>query len=188
MRLVGLDLERYGAFTDRSIRFREDARLHVLYGRNEAGKSTALAAITDLLFGFEHRTGFDFLHAASDLRIGARILGRDGEALAFRRRKGRRGHLDRANDKALRDDALAPFLEGLTRDVFTRAFGLSTMTLRQGAQEMLRVDGEVGATLFAAASGLREPGELRSALNAEAEPIFAPRASKIAASTRRSKG
>jgi uncharacterized protein YhaN len=178
VRLVGLDLERYGAFTDRSIRFREDARLHVLYGRNEAGKSTALAAITDLLFGFEHRTGFDFLHAASDLRIGARILGRDGEALAFRRRKGRRDTLIDANDKALRDDALAPFLQGLTRDVFTRAFGLSTRTLREGAQEMLRVDGEVGATLFAAASGLREPGELRSALNAEADAIFAPRASK----------
>ena len=84
----------------RSIRFREDARLHVLYGRNEAGKSTALAAITDLLFGFEHRTGFDFLHAASDLRIAARILGRDGEALAFRRRKGRRDTLIDANDKA----------------------------------------------------------------------------------------
>ena len=26
---------------------------------------------------------------------------------------------------------------------------------------MLRVEGEIGATLFAAASGLREPGELR---------------------------
>ena len=37
---------------------------------------------------------------------------------------------------------------------------------------------EIGATLFAAASGLREPGELRRALNTEADEIFAPRASK----------
>jgi uncharacterized protein YhaN len=178
MRLVALDLERYGPFTQRPIRFREGARLHVVHGRNEAGKSTALAAITDLLFGFEHRTEFDFLHAASDLRVGARILGRGGESLEFRRRKGRRDTLIDANEKALPGDALAPYLGGLTRDIFTRAFGLSTRTLREGAQEMLRVDGDVGATLFAAASGLREPGELRRALNAEADAIFAPRASK----------
>ncbi|MBV9566902.1 MAG: AAA family ATPase, partial [Hyphomicrobiales bacterium] len=51
-----------------------------------------------------------------------------------------------------------------------------TRTLREGAHEMLRVEGEIGATLFAAASGLREPGELRLALNAEADAIFAPKA------------
>ena len=178
MRLLRLDLTRYGAFTDQSLRLREDARLHVLYGRNEAGKSTALSAITDLLFGFENRTAFDFLHAASDLRVGAHIRARDGAELAFRRRKGRRDTLLDAKEKPLGDDALAPFLQGLTRDVFIRAFGLSTVTLREGAHEMLRVEGETGATLFAAASGLRESGELRLALNTEAEEIFAPRASK----------
>ena len=178
MRLLRLDLTRYGAFTDQSLRLREDARLHVLYGRNEAGKSTALSAITDLLFGFENRTAFDFHHAASDLRVGARIRARDGAELAFRRRKGRRDTVLDAKEKPLSDDALAPFLQGLTRDVFIRAFGLSTRTLREGAHEMLRVEGETGATLFAAASGLRESGELRLALNTEADDIFAPRASK----------
>ena len=178
MRLLDLDLERYGTFTDQALRFREGARLHVLYGRNEAGKSTALSAITDLLFGFENRTAFDFHHAASDLRVGARIRARDGAELAFRRRKGRRDTVLDAKEKPLSDDALAPFLQGLTRDVFIRAFGLSTRTLREGAHEMLRVEGETGATLFAAASGLRESGELRLALNTEADEIFAPRASK----------
>ncbi|MBV9432384.1 MAG: AAA family ATPase, partial [Hyphomicrobiales bacterium] len=154
----------------------EGAKLHVLYGRNEAGKSTALSAITDLLFGFEHRIAFDFLHAARDLRIGARIRARSGETLAFRRRRGKGDTLLDMSEKPLGDDALAPFLQGLTRDVFVRAFGLSTATLREGAHEMLRVDGETGATLFAAASGLRRPGELRRALEAEADDIFAPRA------------
>ncbi|MFI5014443.1 MAG: AAA family ATPase [Hyphomicrobiales bacterium] len=178
MRFIGLDLERYGLFTDRSLRFRKGARLHVVYGPNEAGKSTALAAITDLLFGFEHRTHFDFEHAAPDLRVGAEIASRGGDGLAFRRRKGRRDTLIDRCDKALGDDALAPFLGGVTRDVFMRAFGLSTKTLREGAEDMLKADGDVGATLFAAASGLRGPSELRRSLNAEAEAIFAPRASK----------
>ena len=32
MRLIRLALERYGAFTDRAIAFRPDARLHVVLG------------------------------------------------------------------------------------------------------------------------------------------------------------
>jgi uncharacterized protein YhaN len=178
MRFLSLDLERYGPFTHRSLAFREGARLHLIYGPNEAGKSTALAAVTDLLFGFEHRTAFDFLHAASELRAGACILARGGERLTFRRRKGRRDTLLDANDRPIAADALAPFLGAITRAVFVRAFGLSTDTLRAGAREMLTADGDVGATLFAAASGLHGPSRLRRALEAEAEGIFAQRASK----------
>ena len=37
MRLLALHLERYGAFTGRSLAFRPDARLHVVLGLNEAG-------------------------------------------------------------------------------------------------------------------------------------------------------
>ena len=44
--------------------------LHVVYGANEAGKSTALRAVRDLLYGFEHRTRdshrFDHLKLAPD--------------------------------------------------------------------------------------------------------------------------
>ncbi|SEB93226.1 Uncharacterized protein YhaN [Rhizobiales bacterium GAS191] len=178
MRFRLLALERYGSLTDREIRFRQGARLHVVHGRNEAGKSTALAAIADLLFGFEHRTRFDFLHAAPDLRIGAEIVASGGEHLAFRRRKGRRDTLRGADETALGDDALTPFLGGVTRGVFTRAFGLSTETLREGAQDMLKADGDIGASLFAAASGLHEPSELRRHLDTEADAIFAPRAAK----------
>ena len=53
MRLNRLDLTRYGKFTGHSIDFGvpESGRpdLHIVYGPNEAGKSTALAAFLDLL-------------------------------------------------------------------------------------------------------------------------------------------
>src|SRR5262249_37707090 len=157
MRLLSLDLERYGPFTQRSLIFREGASLHLVYGPNEAGKSTALAAVIDLLFGFRDRTDFGFLHGAPNLRIGARITAGNGERLWFRRRKGRRDTLLDADDRPIGDDALAPFLGALTRDIFVRAFGLSTQSLREGAQDMLKSDGEIGATLFAASSGLLSP-------------------------------
>ena len=56
MRLLSLELEKFGAFADLRIAFRRDARLHVVYGPNEAGKTSALAAIGALLFGVPERS------------------------------------------------------------------------------------------------------------------------------------
>ena len=69
MRIAGLALERYGGFIGRALRFRADAALHVVLGANESGKTTALSAIGDLLFGFGHRTDYAFDHDAKMLRI-----------------------------------------------------------------------------------------------------------------------
>ena len=178
MRLLSLALERYGPFTGRTVTFREDARLHVVLGANEAGKSSALSAVTDLLFGIETRTRYDFLHDMPQLRIGAEIRAADGRRLSFRRRKGTRNTLVDATDAALPEDALAPFLGGLARDVFCRAFGLDARSLRAGAAEMMDAEGEVGASLFAAASGLRGYSHLQSELEGEAAGIFMPRAAQ----------
>lgn len=178
MRLRTLHLERYGPFTGQTLSFRSGARLHIVMGPNEAGKSCALAAITDLFFGIKQQTPYDFLHEGKEMRIGAEIEGRSGERLSFRRRKGNRNTIIDAQGSALGDEALAPFLGGVTRDVFERAFGLDARTLREGAEDMLKSQGEVGASLFAAASGLRGLADLRKTLEADADGIFAPRASK----------
>ena len=178
MRLVTLDLERYGPFTGRSIAFSPQARLHIVYGPNEAGKTSALAAVTDVLFGIGRQTQYDFLHDGRDLRIGATVVRNDGQCFAFRRRRGNKGTIVDGVDNPLRDDVLAPYLGGLTRDVFCNAFGLDAEGLRRGAEDMLATDGEVGATLFAAASGLRGLTDLRRALDDEAGAIFGTRASK----------
>ncbi|KQP37628.1 chromosome segregation protein SMC [Methylobacterium sp. Leaf104] len=178
MRLLSLALERYGPFTGRTVTFREDARLHVVLGANEAGKSSALSAVTDLLFGIETRTRYDFLHDMPQMRIGAEIRAADGRRLGFRRRKGNRNTLVDAADGPLPEDALAPFLGGLSREVFCRAFGLDARALRAGAAEMMDAEGEVGASLFAAASGLRGYSGLQAELEGEAADIFMPRAAQ----------
>lgn len=177
MRLRELHLERYGPFTGERLAFRENAQLHVVYGPNEAGKSCSLAAITDLLFGIERQTRYDFLHEGKEMRLGATIAA-GGASFAFRRRKGNKGTLLDAAGNALPDDALAPFLGGLTREVFRRAFGLDAAALRASGEELKRSDGELGASLFAAASGLRGFHDLRAALDREAEAVFAPRRSQ----------
>lgn len=180
MRFLSLDLVRYGHFTDRTITFRPDAALHIVYGPNEAGKSSALSAFSDLLFGFPDRNvGYDFLHPARELRLGARLRARAGAELAFRRRKGRSNTLlDAATEAALNDDALAAFVGSLDRAVFERAFGLDPVRLRAGADEMLADGGEIGQMLFSAASGLTGLRTASEALTAEADGIYAPRKSQ----------
>ena len=180
MRFDRLDILRYGALTDRTLDFRVGAKLHVIYGPNEAGKSSALSAISDLLFGFPAAAEQSFLHEPGTLRIGAAINSRDGARLAFRRRRGRKSTILAPDDKEtpLAEDALAPFIGNLSRDVFERAFGLDSQRLRQGATAMLRSGGEIGSLLFSAASGLTGLSRLRQSLEAEADGIYAARRSK----------
>ncbi|MDQ0133617.1 uncharacterized protein YhaN [Neorhizobium galegae] len=180
MRFNRLDILRYGALTDRTLTFRPDAKLHVIYGPNEAGKSSALSAISDLLFGFPTAAEYSFLHDPTALRVGAAIAARDGQVLEFRRRRGRKNTLLAANEaeEALPEDALAPFLGTLSCDVFERAFGLDSASLRAGGETMLKSGGEIGSLLFSAASGLTGLSDLRKSFDAEADGIYAPRRSK----------
>ncbi len=175
MRLLKLELEKFGAFESLRIAFRPDARLHVVYGPNEAGKSTALAAVGALLFGVPERTPYVFRFTGQDLRIGAQIAAGDGRTLTFRRRKGRKNTLQDVDGRPLPDDALAPFLGAVGEEVFHRSFGLDASALREGGDAMLRADGDLGESLMAAASGLRGLSDLRRRLDEEADQIFAER-------------
>jgi uncharacterized protein YhaN len=149
MRLLALDLLRYGHLTDATLRFPEAAGLHVVLGANEAGKSTALSAIGDALFGFPHRTDHAFLHDANQLRIGFELVARDGSRAAFRRRKGRQNTLLDAEENGVPDGALQRFLGGATRDLFEKAFGLNAARLRDGAQSLIEGGGAAAEGLLA---------------------------------------
>jgi uncharacterized protein YhaN len=177
MRLLSLELEKYGAFSGRVLNFRPDARAHIVFGVNEAGKSTALAAVTDLLFGIDDMRQA-FLHGGPGLRIRGEIISKDRKSLKFTRRKGNKPKLLDSTGAALPDDALAPWLGGLTRPIFRRAFGLTCRDLREGADELLKSGGDVGESLMAAASGLRGLSDLRRTLETEASAIFTPRYSE----------
>ncbi len=149
MRLLRLALLRYGHLADTTLDFSGPAGLHVVHGANEAGKSTALHAIADGLFGFGHRTEFDFLHGAQNLRVGFTLRGADGFEASFVRRKGRGLTLRDADDAAVGDEALRRFLGGASRELFERGFGLNGARLRAGGEQLLRSGGEAGESLLA---------------------------------------
>ena len=75
MRLLALDLLAFGPFAGASLDLSARGGLDLVYGPNEAGKSTALRAIRGLFYGIDERTGDAHRHAMKDLRIGGRLLG-----------------------------------------------------------------------------------------------------------------
>lgn len=98
MKLLKLLLQAYGPFTGKVVDFSTGpANLHLIYGPNEAGKSSALRAMLDLRFGIPVRSPDDFLHAAGDLRIGGIFATANGEPIGFVRRKGKGATLARLN-------------------------------------------------------------------------------------------
>lgn len=150
MRLRRLDLIRYGHLSDVALDFPEGVSLHVVLGANEAGKSTALAAIADALFGFGARTDYDFMHTGPQLRVGFTLAAPDGTQAGFIRRKGRTNTLlDAATGQVLPEEVLRRFLGGAGREVFRSGFGLNGAQLRKGGQELLLSQGDAGESLLA---------------------------------------
>ncbi|MDB5616559.1 YhaN family protein [Tardiphaga sp.] len=177
MRIETLSLERYGKFTDRMLSFRPDASLHVVLGANEAGKTSALSAIGDLLFGFGARTDYDFRHDSKTLRIGGALRHADGRQIEVRRRKGNKNTLVDAADQPLPDHALEPYLAGITRDIFNREFGLTAEALRVGGNELLKAGGSLAETLAAGSAGMTVLSRIRDRLKNEADDLFTSRKS-----------
>lgn len=174
MRFSRLSLERYGRFQDCELNFRSgNPDLHIIYGANEAGKTTSLAAVTDLLFGFLPRSPYNFLFDYALLRVGA-TLEDEGRMLACRRKKGTAGTLLDASDAAIDDAALTSMLKGQSRETFGLSFSLDQEALRSGGRAMVEARNDLGRTLFAAGSGLTGIADELKALESEADAIWGP--------------
>ncbi|MBI2570138.1 MAG: AAA family ATPase [Candidatus Schekmanbacteria bacterium] len=187
MRVVALHLIAYGSFTDRRLEFPERlgaADFHVVFGRNEAGKSTALQGLRDLLYGIPERTTLDFVHARSDLRVGGRLSAGDGRELEVVRRRGRLRTLLSADDGSpLAEELLSPLLGGVPADVFSTMFGIDHAALVRGGRELLAQGGELGKALFAAALGGGALREALALLQRRCEELFVPGGKRLIGET-----
>jgi len=177
MRIQRLDLLRYGCFTDTHLELPvSDSDIHIVFGPNEAGKSTALSAIEDLLFGIANNSPYNFLHDYGSMRIGA-VLENSGKTLEVRRRKGHRDTLLTADDVPIAggNGVLTPFLAGADQIFFARMFSLDHERLSTGGREILEAQDEVGQMLFSAGAGLSGLRDRLKALTGEADGLWASR-------------
>ena len=176
MKILELELLAYGPFTDTSLDLSGgDCGLHIVYGPNEAGKSSTLRAIHGLLYGIQTKTTDNFLHDNKKLRIGGRLSNAAGDELHFHRRKGNKDTLlnpKAAKGGAYADEVLAPFIQGVDQDSFARVYGIGNDQLEEGGREMAALQGLVGESLFAATVGGPGLAELLGKLDENAAAIF----------------
>jgi len=179
MEIRQLNLAAFGPFTDRILDFsQKKAGLHVVYGPNEAGKSSALRGLKALLYNIDVRTPDNFLHANDKLRIEGCVRAADGRELSFARRKGRKNTLLSMEGESLDDQVLAPYLQGVTQELFEMLFGIDHRALVQGGQEILEQKGEVGQALFSASLGSHALHAVLNQLDQESGGLFLPTGSK----------
>jgi uncharacterized protein YhaN len=177
MRFQRLRIPAFGPFTNLDLSFSvSDCDLHVIYGENEAGKSSLLRAIRDLLFGIHTQSPDNFLHAYKELLVLGEIENRAGEQLVFQRRKGIKNTLLDRDGNPLRDNVLGPFLGGIDQAYFSAMFGLGGRELREGAAQLLKGEGEIGNALFSASLGGTPIQRVLEALVAGSEQLFKGRA------------
>jgi uncharacterized protein YhaN len=177
MKLSKLLLQAFGPFTDTVLDFSASpANLHLIYGPNEAGKSSALRAMTDLRFGIPTRSPDDFIHPFNQLRIGGVFIDESGESVGLLRRKGRGATLSLLDESgqaapAAHERALTG---GLERGEFEAMFGLNHARLRAGGDLLLKGEGELGAALFEASAGTQGIAAILAELEADAKKFHNP--------------
>jgi uncharacterized protein YhaN len=177
MRFDRLHIPAFGPFTNLDIKFPvRGGDLHVIYGSNEAGKSSLLRAFRDLLFGIHGQSPDNFLHDYKELRIKGEVRNRAGEKLTFQRRKGNKNTLLDEDGNPLPDNALTPFLGSVDQAYFSTMFGLGVRELREGAEQLLRGEGDIGNALFSASMGGTPVQLILAALTEESERLFRGRA------------
>ncbi len=174
MRIERLDLIAFGPFTNASLSFSEKPyALQLVYGPNEAGKSSSLRAIVELFFGFQNRSADDFLHSYAKLRIGAKLAFPDKTTLSVVRRKAAKNTLrDESDDAVVDESIIQSHLGNVDRELFRHMFGIDHQSLRAGGREMVEGNGKVGETLFSAAAGISKLRSAQKSLLAQADELF----------------
>ena len=180
MRIDELRLMAFGPFTDLALDLSGGRQgFHLIYGANEAGKSSALRALRYLLYGIPERSTDNFIHPYSKMRLGAAIRSSKGQVFEFVRRKGRVNTLRTADDDSLLEETdLQQYLSGVNADLFVTMFGIGHEDLVQGGQDIIRGGGEVGRLVFSAGSGIVNLREIQNEIQEKADQLFRPSGQK----------
>jgi len=181
VRLDALYLKAFGPFTDRELPLGDGQYgVHVIYGPNEAGKSSALRAVCALLFGVPERTVDSFVHDNQSLRVGARVCPGEGAPFTCFRRKGRKDTLLDASGKPMDESVLAALLQGVDEARFSTLFGIDHDSLVAGGRSLLAEHGREAEALFGSGLGSAVVHQVLEELDRQAQELFAPRAQRPA--------
>lgn len=174
MRLLDLHIKRYGHFADQHFDLEGDG-VRLLVGPNEAGKTTLLEFIREMLFGFAERNVYDFGEGRIEGEATMRLS--SGQMVELRRHKGRKRTVDvRIDGHETEHDAQSflTLLDDATPSLFRSVFAF-------GLQELAEADKSLGESVRTALYGgglanIGNPKRILDVLNGEAAKLFQERA------------
>ncbi|MBC6441536.1 MAG: AAA family ATPase [Rhodobacteraceae bacterium] len=179
MRIEQLSLDFFGHFTGRVLDFGtagQDSDFHLIYGLNEAGKTTAMEAYLRLLYGFPHREPYDFRHQRKNLRVSG-LFDIGGKTRVFTRLPSRSDNLRDGADTPLPETAITAHLGGLSIEDYRSLLCLDDNTIERGGEDIASARGDIGRMLFSAAAGVADLNAVLEQARTEAGNLYKKRAS-----------
>ena len=181
MRIRKLELVRFGMFSDRSFNFgprpENGSDIHIVYGANEAGKTTAMEGYLRLLYGFPLREPFAYFHDRSNLLVRGEVE-LNGRLRSVSRLPTRKNTLVDEFDTALRESLFQDVLQGLGVSEYRKLFCLNDETIEAGGNEIVSGQGDTGKLLFGAKAGISAVSEILDRISLQADSLYKKRGSK----------
>ena len=175
MRLRRLGLDLFGHFTGHALDFgprRENGPdFHIVYGPNEAGKTTTMEGYLRLLYGFDARESYAFRHERKALRVSG-ILDIDGVETPYTRLPSRNASLVDGSNTPVPQAPLDAALAGLSQEDYRKLFCLDDVTIEKGGEEIIDSKGDVGRMLFAASAGISDLSAILDGVTEETRALY----------------
>lgn len=169
MRIEHLYLENFGIHKSRRLVFGDG--LQVVFGPNESGKTTLLAALRQTLFGMPHISAYAFDGSPV---TKARVQLADGRKIEVHRKKtrgpGLNGEFEETREP-LTVEAWEKCLTGATAGLFENLFAISLQELASG-EESLRSAGLAESLFGIAMGGMTRFRQLDDRLREQSEQLF----------------
>jgi uncharacterized protein YhaN len=175
-----LHINRFGHFNECDLVFPGDG-LQVIYGPNEAGKTTLLEFMRGLLFDFPARTPYDF-GGQGEIAGAATLELQDGRTLELRRRKGNKDKVAIKLDGQptdLDNSSWLRLLDHADRGLFESVFAFGLDELSKG-EESLKHESVHSALFGGSLGGTSSPDKVINELTRQADELFKKGGSKPA--------
>lgn len=173
MRLLSLALENFGVHASRRIDF--GPGLQIVYGPNESGKTTLLAALRQSLFGIPANS--DFGGETVGTRTQARVELANGTHITVIRQRVRGDGLSGQIEETLEPltkDRWERALGGASQSLFENLFAFSLRELTLGEESFIEA-GLTEALYGMAVGGLKRFRQLAQSLDERADDLFTKR-------------